>query len=304
MFPRALKLLLLPLLLVEGGLAADKRIVLIAGSRSHGPGDHEFRAGCLLIQQCLNRVPGLVSTVYSNDWPTRFAGETPVDDATAFEGADAVFIYADGGDGHPAIRPERLKLIDRLVAKGVGVGCAHYAVEVPQGEPGEAMLRWTGGYFEMHWSVNPHWDGEFKALPNHPVTRGVQPFKIRDEWYYHMRFPEGMKGVTPILTALPPTNTLDRIDGPHSGNPFVRAAIARGEPQHVMWVFERPNGSRGFGFTGGHFHHNWGDDNFRKLVLNAIVWMAKADVPARGLACEIAPAQLAENLDPKEKSNR
>ncbi|HXG46704.1 MAG TPA: ThuA domain-containing protein, partial [Methylomirabilota bacterium] len=231
-----------------------KKIVLIAGKVSHGAGEHEFRAGCLLLRDCLERLPGITAVVYSNGWPTRLEGAKTVDDHAAFHGVSAVFIYADGGGGHPAIVPERLRILDQLARQGVGIGCAHYAVEVPRGEPGEAMLRWIGGYFEMHWSVNPHWDGEFVSLPVHPITRGVAPFKIRDEWYYHMRFPEGMKNVTPILTAHPPTNTLQRADGSHSGNPFVRAAIARREPQHLMWAFERPGGGRGFGFTGGHFH--------------------------------------------------
>src|SRR5687768_18619149 len=81
--------------------AADKKIVLIAGRPSHGPGDHEFRAGSLLLQKCLNEIPGITSVVYSNGWPQ---------EANAFDGAAAVFIYADGGGGHPAIKPERLTL--------------------------------------------------------------------------------------------------------------------------------------------------------------------------------------------------
>ena len=116
-----------------------------------------------------------------------------------------------------------------------------------------------GGYFEANYSVNPHWDGDFKAFPNHPVTNGVQPFKINDEWYFHMRFRPQMKGVTPILSAHPPKDTMKRPDGPHSGNPHVRAAMARGDIQHVAWAAERDgNSGRGFGFTGGHVHWNWG----------------------------------------------
>jgi outer membrane protein assembly factor BamB len=53
---------------------------------------------------------------------------------------------------------------------------------------------------------------------------------------------------------------------------------------HVVgWAYERPQGGRGFGFTGGHFHWNWGDDDFRKLVLNALVWVSGGDVPAGGV---------------------
>jgi type 1 glutamine amidotransferase len=164
--------------------------------------------------------------------------------------------------------------------------CLHYAVEVPKGRVGNKFLDWIGGYFEADWSVNPHWTASFSEFPEHPITRGVKPFSINDEWYYHMRFPKGMRGVTPILTDLPPNDSLSRRDGPHSGNPHVRAAIARKEQQHVAWATEREDGGRGFGFTGGHVHWNWADPNFRKLVLNAIVWCAKVDVPSNGVADE------------------
>ena len=111
---------------------------------------------------------------------------------------------------------------------------------------------------------------EFDALPNHPITRGVKPFEMNDEWYYHMRFRENMEGVKPILSDLPGPETLARGDGPHSGNPAVREAVLqRNEPQILAWASERPNGQRGFGFTGGHHHWSWGDPNFRKIVLNA-----------------------------------
>ena len=103
--------------------------------------------------------------------------------------------------------------------------CLHYAVEAPKGPAGDKFLEWIGGYFETDWSVNPHWTAKFSSLPEHPITRGVKPFEINDEWYYHMRFREGMRGVTPILTDLPPAETLSRPDGSHSGNPHVRAAI-------------------------------------------------------------------------------
>ena len=45
----------------------------------------------------------------------------------------------------------------------------------------------------------------------------------------------------------------------------------------IAWAYERKDGGRGFGFTGGHFHRNWADENFRKVVVNAILWAAKVD---------------------------
>ena len=99
-----------------GGFAADKKILLIAGRPSHGPGDHEFRAGSLLLQNCLNKVKGIKAEMHDFGWPK---------DDSAFNGADAVLIYADGGGGHPAIQKNRAKLIAGLAKRGVGIGCAH-----------------------------------------------------------------------------------------------------------------------------------------------------------------------------------
>ena len=56
----------------------------------------------------------------------------------------------------------------------------------------------------------------------------------------------------------------------------------------MAWVSERPDGGRGFGFTGGHWHWNWANPSFRKLVLNGIVWVAKSDVPEKGV-CDKPP---------------
>jgi type 1 glutamine amidotransferase len=255
--------------------AAKKKIVLLAGRPSHGFGAHEHNAGCRLLARALSEnVKGIETVVHESG---------RVADPKVFQDAATVVIYCDGGGGHLANK--YLDDYDKLFASGVGLVCIHYAVETPKGKPGDAFLRWMGGYFETNWSVNPHWDARFNELPKHPITRGVRPFVINDEWYYHMRFVEKMAGVTPILTALPPESTLKRPDGPHSGNPFVRAAVLeRKEPQHLAWAFDRPGGKgRGFGFTGGHNHWNWAHDDFRKVVLNAIVWTAGLEVPEGGV---------------------
>ena len=270
--------------------AADKKIIFVAGKPSHGPGEHEHRAGCLLLKKCLDQTPGFISEVYSNGWPT---------DNKVFEGADAIVIYSDGGGGHPAVQDDHLKVLGELMKKGVGLGCIHYGVEVPKDKGGPEFLDWIGGYFETFRSVNPHWDGNFKEFPAHPVANGVKPFTTRDEWYYHMRFREEMKGVTPILTAVPPDSTRGKpgMNDAHGGNPEVQAH--KGEPEHTMWVSERPNGGRGFGVTGAHFHKNWGEENFRRAVLNSIVWIAKAEVPPNGIQSKITPEDLLANQDPK-----
>lgn len=272
-------------------IASDKKILLIAGPMTHGPGDHEFRAGCLILQKRLNDIPGISAEVHSNGWPQS---------DVAFEGADAVFIYSDGGGGHPAIQGERPKLIDALMGKGVGFGFVHYAVEVPTGEHGKRMQDWIGGYYEHEYSVNPFWAPDFKNYPTHPITNGVQPFQLTDEWYFNMRFREDNVGIiTPILVAQPDD---DVRNGPYvwPHGPYDHIVAASGKPEVMMWTYDRPNGGRSFGFTGGHKHANWENDNFRKIVLNSILWIAKVEVPKNGVQTTITGEELKANLDPKE----
>jgi type 1 glutamine amidotransferase len=286
----ARRAILLAFCCVASLCAADKKVLLIAGRPSHPAGAHEHNAGVLLLQKCLAGVPGLRTEVSLGVWPS---------DPATLNNADAIFIYGDGAKNHIALQEDRLEKLDTVLSRGAGFGVLHFAVEPTLEKGQKEFLSWLGGAFEIHWSVNPHWDPAFTSLPTHPITRGVKPFTVRDEWYFHMRFVEGMRGVTPILVAVPDAKTMSRPDGAHSGNPHVRTAVARAEPQIVAWAYERPNGGRGFGFTGGHFHKNWGNDDFRKIVLNAVLWLAKMEVPPDGVASQVTPSDLAVNLDLK-----
>ena len=107
----------------------------------------------------------------------------------------------------------------------------------------------------------------------------------------------GCAGLRQSSSAVPGPETLSRPDGTHSGNADVRAKL--GQAHVVMWAFNRPGGGRGVGFTGGHYHLNFVDPNFRKLVLNAIVWIAGVEVPANGVDLAVTTDELNERTDPK-----
>lgn len=195
-----------------------KRVVFIAGGPSHDYGSHEHYAGCRILADAIQKsMPQVKCEIIRNGWPK---------EDQILDTADSIVIYSDGGGGHPANK--HLDRLEPLMKKGVGFVCLHYGVEVPKGEVGDKFLQWLGGYFETHWSVNPHWKADFKSFPNHPIARGVSPFQSQDEWYFHMRFQPDMKGVTPILSAIAPPSTMERTDGPHSGNPDVRALLPKG----------------------------------------------------------------------------
>lgn len=279
--------------------SATKKVLLLAGRKSHGFGAHDHTAGCALLAKLLNEsglpIQAEWHALEKDGWPS----------AEKLAAANTIVIYADGGGGHPF--NGHLEELQQLTSKGTGIVCIHYGVETVTGPPGDAFLKWTGGFFEPNYSVNPHWTANYQKFPQHPVTSGVEPFQINDEWYYHMRFREGMEGVTPLLTDLPPLTTLVQVDdkgqpilvdengkktyklsrpeNAHNNNPHARKAVIEDkEPQHMAWAVENPNGQRGFGCSGGHVHWNWGHNQFRKLFLNAIVWTAGLDVPTGGVS--------------------
>lgn len=90
-----------------------KKIVMVAGTPSHGPGDHEFNAGTKLLKKCLDVMPSVLATAYYNGWPA---------DPTAFDNADSILLYMDGGSGHPVIQRNRLTEIDQLMKRRRGPG--------------------------------------------------------------------------------------------------------------------------------------------------------------------------------------
>ena len=297
-------LVLAPLAGVLSGKTADGRtkLVLMAGKPSHPPRMHEFNAGVQLLAKSLAQgAPQVKVELLLNGWPK---------DEAVFAGADAIIFYMDGGGKHEVVQEggARLAKLDAWAKQGVGLGMMHYGVEVIAEQAGANFKRLIGGHYENSFSCNPIWEPEFTQFPQHPVTRGVKPFRIKDEWYFNMRFVEGFnaagpakkEGVTftPILVAKPSDAVRD---GPyvHPKGPYPHIQAAKGQPEAMMWVVERADGGRGMGFTGGHFHDNWGNDNFRKVVLNALLWLAKAEVPAGGVESRVSAADLDANLDPK-----
>ncbi len=293
--------------------AGKKKALLLAGNPSHGFGAHDHLSGCSLLAKLLNEsglpIEAEVHSLQKQGWPS----------PEKLASANTIVIYSDGGGGHPF--NAHLDELQALTNKGVGIVCLHYGVETTIGKPGQAFIDWTGGYFEPNYSVNPHWTAYYRQLPKHPTTNGVKPFSTNDEWYYHMRFREKMDGVTAILTDNPPLSTLvvtdkdgkvvmeekdgkqvpklSRPEGPHNNNPSARKAVLEDkEPQHTAWAIQRADGGRGFGCSGGHVHWNWGNNQFRKLILNAIAWTAGIDVPSDGVpAGKVTVDDLLQNHD-------
>lgn len=275
---------------IEGQRAAQgmKRIVFIADARGHGArGNHEFVAASVYLARTLNaHDPKVWATVMTSQTLER----TPID----LTHADAIVVLIN--NANPAARS---KEVAAAVEKGAGFMAIHYGVEVSKGNEGDNFLKWMGGFFEANWSVNPWWTPEFKEIPKHETTRGVKPFAINDEWYYHMRFADGGKGVTPILYDVPPLTTIKgegKTTSSHGGNPDVWAAVSAGKPQAMAWAYNRPDGGRGFGFTGLHKHSNLAQDDFRTVLVNAVAWVAKLPIPENGIQTKTPTRDDLESL--------
>src|SRR5262249_46084023 len=147
---------------------------------SHGAGEHEFNAGTLLLEKCLRQTKDVEPVVVKGGWPQ---------DESIFDGARAIVLYMDGGAKHPIITGSRLETLGRLMQKGVGMACLHYAVEVPKENGGPQLLDWIGGFYERPYSQNPINDAALtQASPNHAISSGWKSFQSKDEWYYKIRF--------------------------------------------------------------------------------------------------------------------
>ena len=250
-----------------------KRIVFVADTAPHGGrGNHEFLAAAIYLARTIN---ANYPNAYRPSCTTQ--GKWPKD----LKHADAVIVLLNHGGS--AVNPA----VKEATATRAGFMAIHYGVEVNKGEQGQNFLKWMGGYFETFWSVNPWWTPNSRTSPSTSRPAASSRSAINDEWYYHMRFVDDMKGVTPILSAVPPLKTITR---PRRQE----AELARRQPgrlrgregrqaQVMAWAYERPDGGRGFGFTGLHKHANLGDDSFRTLLLNAVAWVSKLPVPDDGV---------------------
>ncbi len=108
------------------------------------------------------------------------------------------------------------------------------------------------------------------ADAGHPIVHGLDGFTVKDEFYYHLKMAPANAGLTPILRA--------KIDG---------------EVYSVAWAYERPGGGRAFGFSGLHFHDNWKLPEYRRLVVQGVLWSLGMTIPADGTKIYVDDALLA-----------
>jgi hypothetical protein len=249
----------LPAAAVAADPPAKKRIILVGMDRDHGPGEHEYMAGLAVLAESLRRTPGVEPVVIKN-WP---------EDPKVLEGTASIVCFLRAGGGYLLQPSARRAQVEDLMKQGTGFVALHWAVEGPKalGDPYMAIL---GGYYEPGYSDNPHNTTTVRpADPSHPIARGWKPFEARDEFYFKIRLLPGAK-------------------------PAILAADLKGHDkkeyrdQIIGWTYERKEGKgplgpgRSFGFTGCHFLGNFVIPEFRRLIVNGILWTADVPVPEKG----------------------
>lgn len=268
-----------------GAKADGRKILFLAGRDSHGWGAHQHFGGTNILAKGMRNSALPVEVKVIREWP---------DEATLLQ-QDALVIYADGWGAHPA--NGHLASLKKFMDQGGGLTVIHWATGLGSPDAGDKnkdhstdpiRRQWrnlVGADFEPWHSVSRFWDASFKKLPQHPVTRGVPPFVIHDECYFHLRCTDPEHDhVTPLHGALPPVGIIHPGRAMDSGSDSAVDAVKKKEDQYCAWGFQRPAGGRTFGFTGGHTHWNWGRDELRKLILNGIYWTTGAEVPEKGIS--------------------
>ncbi len=221
-----------------------KRVLLISGAPDgHPPQTHEYVAGLKIVHELLVDQPGIeLRTVVADDeWK---------DGPELLDGTDAVVLFRSEGAKWCSAEATRLVAFQRLAERKGGLTVLHWGMGTKSAEPVAAFAALFGachGGPDRRYRVL-----ETKLTPvagDHPVTRGLTPITIRDEFYFALKQPVGKPAPQALLQI--------EIDG---------------EPQTVAWGWDRPDGGRSFGFSGLHFHENWQTPEYRTLVKQGILW--------------------------------
>jgi sugar phosphate isomerase/epimerase len=239
-----------------------RKIVFIGGADSHGPGAHDHKAGATYLKAAIDQATNIAADIET----VLYLDKLP-DDLDELDNADAIILMWEGWHNHlfRADAPAVMATFRELMGRGVGLMALHAASAV--GDQVEAeYLSWAGGNKKFEFSLHPMRPnvGATIATPGHPTTRGVGELRFaREEFYRRVLFDDSHGSITPILTASPAVGELDE--------------------QTIAWAFERKSGGRTFNCTGPHFHETFTNPEFRKLLLNAILWVAGLEPPVGGV---------------------
>jgi type 1 glutamine amidotransferase len=225
--------------------SSPTRILLVASEPDHPWATHMYEHECKLLGKCLENMRSVQSST-SVGWPK---------DAKQLDGVKAIVFYCKHA-GDILLDPANREQCRRMLNAGAGLTAIHWSTGADE-RYGPEYLDLLGGWFNrVHSGLSTGKSWLTQADRDHPITRGWKEWEIRDEFYLNLRFAKQTK---PLLVV--------KVDG---------------QDQVVGWTLERSGGGRSFGTTLGHFHDNFARDDFRRLLVNAILWTAHVEVPAGG----------------------
>ncbi|MDA7504069.1 ThuA domain-containing protein, partial [bacterium] len=226
------------------------------------------------LQVLLEQTKDVETVFIQNGWPK---------DAAVFDDVSAIVFYTDGGGKQAFLEsPERIESLLKLADSGVGIVMIHQAVDFPK-EHAVTGKKLLGGIYLGGKSGRGHWPSTHIEFPEHPVTRGVTPWKINDGWLNNLDFVDDMKGISPLVW---------------SGKEVEESR--EGVDAHIVaWTFNRPDGGRSFSFSGLDAHSAWELPGMRKFVVNGILWSAGVVIPNEGAPSEISKEALDTALTPR-----
>jgi putative heme-binding domain-containing protein len=213
-------------------------VVLAAGPKDHGPGEHDYPAWQRRWRQLLSRAEN-VGVETSFGWP----------EPKHFETADVIVFYSN----NPGWGADKAEQLDAYLQRGGGLVYLHFAVDGhadPEILGARIGLAWRGGASKFRHGPL---DLTFTD-PAHPITRGFERAKFVDESYWQLI---GDASKVHLLAtgseenAPRPLLWTHEPAGPHKGRVFVSI------PGHYAWTFDDPL--------------------FRILLLRGIAWAGRAE---------------------------
>lgn len=258
-----------------------RKVVLIGGADSEGPGRHDYPQGIRALQALLQQDPATRGRVeiaaYPDGWPAN---------PHAFDDASSVVFYFDGLDKHPLRDPAKRAAFEAAMRRGVGLVALHQASTAPSDDD-LGLPNWLGGVRVGTFDRTTEW-AELEPAAPHAVLQGIAAFGHRDEFYPTYRFAAQGGTRTPLLKAVL--------------HPQFRDGQAvlddKAETTDVAWAYERDGGGRSVTFSGGHFLAALDEPGVRRLLRNAVLWTAGLGVPRdEPLAAPSAETVVPANSD-------
>jgi putative heme-binding domain-containing protein len=146
------------------------QVVLVSGTKDHGPGEHDYPAWQRAWQQLLE-MDERVRVTTADPWPT----------AADVQSADVIVFYQKG-----EWTTDRARDIDAFLQRGGGLVYIHYAVDGGNDPPGFAErigLAWRGGQSKFRHGPL---DVQFTSDSDHPIARNFDRVHFHDESYWNL----------------------------------------------------------------------------------------------------------------------